>query len=254
MRFDLGFQEQSDFLRAKLDLPTERWDDIETAAHDRAFIVAGAQKADLLADLHAEVVRAIESGEGLESFRKRFFKIVEANGWTGWTGEGTKGGRAWRSRVIYETNLLTSYSAGRLRQLKEGGFTHFLYKHSELSAKPRPEHLAWDGLVLEAGHAFWQTHYPPNGWGCRCRVVGVMSPEEARDLGGRPDKRLPMGWDEPVGPGGEPAGIDKGWSYQPGGNTDTSLREMVEAKLIKYPPAIAEALRADLERGAPPKG
>ncbi|WP_413879007.1 hypothetical protein [Candidatus Aalborgicola defluviihabitans] len=29
---------------AKLNLPTERWDDIKAAAHDRAFIVAGAQR------------------------------------------------------------------------------------------------------------------------------------------------------------------------------------------------------------------
>ena len=49
--FGLPFQEQIDFFRAKLNLPTDRWDDIWKAAHDRAFVVAGAAKADLLNDL-----------------------------------------------------------------------------------------------------------------------------------------------------------------------------------------------------------
>ena len=45
------FQEQIDFLRRKLNLPSESWRDIQSAAHDRAFVVAGATKADLLHDL-----------------------------------------------------------------------------------------------------------------------------------------------------------------------------------------------------------
>lgn len=49
--FGTPFQAQIDFLLQKLRLPTERWDDIRRAAHDRA-VVAGAAKADLLTDLH----------------------------------------------------------------------------------------------------------------------------------------------------------------------------------------------------------
>ena len=61
---------QIDFLRAKLALPTERWDDIQRSAHDRAFIVAGAAKADLLADLQASLVDAATTGKGLEAWRR----------------------------------------------------------------------------------------------------------------------------------------------------------------------------------------
>ena len=49
--FNLPFTEQISFFRNKLNLSTERWDDILHQAHDRAFIVAGAAKADLLDDL-----------------------------------------------------------------------------------------------------------------------------------------------------------------------------------------------------------
>lgn len=246
--FNLPFVEQSEFLRQKLSLPTERWDDIRYNAHDRAWVVAGAQGADLLADLHDAVQRGIDSGEGLADFRKRFPDIVKRRGWSGWTGQGTPGGEGWRMRVIFETNLQTNYAAGRLRQLNEGGFSHWVYKHSHLSAEPRAQHLAWDGLTLPKDDPFWRTHYPPNGWRCRCRVVGVRGPEAAKRVGGEPGKRKPMGWDAPDPRTGEPEGIGKGWGYQPGADADSELRDLVARKLISYPPAIARAMEGYLNR------
>jgi SPP1 gp7 family putative phage head morphogenesis protein len=41
----------------------------------------------------------------------------------------------------------------------------------------RPEHQALDGLILPADSPFWDTHYPPWDWGCRCQVVSLL-PEE----------------------------------------------------------------------------
>ena len=63
----LPFQEQIDFFRNKVPIPTERWDDIQTAAHDRGWVVAGAQSADLLQDLKA----AVDSAIGTTSCRSR---------------------------------------------------------------------------------------------------------------------------------------------------------------------------------------
>ena len=103
----LPFAEAIDFFRAKTPLPTEHWDDILNAAHDRSFIVAGVTKADLLNDLNAAVDAAIANGETLEQFRARFDQIVAKYGWD------YNGSRDWRSRVIYETNVRTAYSAGR---------------------------------------------------------------------------------------------------------------------------------------------
>ena len=102
-----AFQEQIDFFRRKLNLPSETWRDIQQAAHDRAFMVSGAAKADLLAELRKAVDQAVQGGS-IGEFRKNFADIVEKHGWTGWTGEGSKAGEAWRTRLIYQTNLMTS--------------------------------------------------------------------------------------------------------------------------------------------------
>lgn len=227
--FRRPFAEQTAFFRGKLGnlVPTARWDDIARGAHDTAFMVAGAAKADLLADLAAAVDRAVSEGKSLAAFRQDFRALVERRGWHGWTGEGSERGTAWRTRVIYQTNAATSYAAGRLAQLREGGFTHWVYRHGG-SADPRPEHLAWDGLTLPADHPFWQTNYPPNGWGCGCYVVGARSPQGAQRLGGDPSKQLPRGWDAIDPKTGAPVGLSRGWDYAPGDRVSTAVRQMAE--------------------------
>ena len=209
---------------------TAKWDDVWQAQHDRAFMVAGAMKADLLADLAMAVDKAISTGTSLETFRRDFRKIVTERGWHGWTGEGTPRGEAWRTRLIYRTNLATSYAAGRFAQLTEAAFPFWVYFHGN-SAEPRLQHLAWDGLILPSDHPFWATHYPPNGWGCSCYVSGARSLAGATRLGGKPDLALPEGWQTPTARTGAPAGIDKGWGYAPGASvadTVASLAKKVE--------------------------
>jgi len=248
--FKLPFDEQIAFFKQKLNLPTERWDDILKAAHDRAFIVAGAAKADLLNDLRLAVDTSIAEGKTIQWFRKEFENVVAKNGWTGWTGEGDKVGRDWRTRVIYQTNLSTSYAAGRYQQLTDPDLLkvrpNWKYLHSDLVQHPREIHKnVWNGVVLPANHPWWKTHYPPNGWGCHCRVVAVRASEKGR----KPEDSNYQHINKSTGEVTTlPEGIDYGWDYAPGANTTASLKSLVEQKLIDYPSAIAEALKADLAK------
>lgn len=244
LALNLPFQEQIDFFRAKLNLPTERWDDIWKGAHDRAFVVAGAMKADLLDDLRRAVSPLQRTT--LELFRKDFNAIVSKHGWHGWTGEGTQAGEAWRTKVIFETNVRTSHAAGRYKQLTDpdtlAAMPYWRYVHNDSVMHPREEHLAWHGLTLPATHEFWQTHFAPNGWGCRCKIVAQRQP-------GKGDKaKPPAGWDKIDAKTGEQAGIDKGWGYTPGAMADEPLRNLVQQKLIKLPEAIGRALTRDINR------
>lgn len=247
--FGRPFPEQVAFFRQKLGnrVPTRRWDDLTGDAHDSAFVVAGAVEADLLTDLAAAVDKAIAEGRGLEEFRKDFRAIVTRNGWTGWTGEGSVGGEAWRVRTILRTNAYTSYAAGRYAQLVEGGFPLWVYFHGD-SKEPRPEHLSWDGLVLPPDHPFWTTHYPPSDWGCSCYAVGARSARAARRLGGDPDKQLPGDWQAINPKTGEQKGIGKGWGYAPGASVVAAVNAAAR-KIGAWDYQIAKAFMVNLPTG-----
>jgi hypothetical protein len=245
--FGKPFKEAVAAFRLRLGnlVPTAKWDDLWQEQHDRAFMVAGATKADLLADLAAAVDKAISRGTSLEEFRADFRRIVEERGWHGWTGEGTKAGEAWRTRVIYRTNMRTSYAAGRMAQLIEGGFPLWVYRHGG-SVEPRIIHLGWDGLVLPPDHPFWATHAPPNGWGCSCYVVGARTFKGAQRLGGQPGKELPDGWQKLDPKTGAPVGIDKGWAYAPGRSVAQDIVARVREKAKQLPLPLGDNLVEDL--------
>lgn len=243
--FARPFAEQVAYFRNKLGnlVPTQRWDDMLGAEHDAGFMVAGAAKADLLADLAAAVDKAITEGRGIEEFRRDFRNIVGRYGWTGWTGEGSVKGEAWRVKTILRTNATTSYAAGRFVQLQE--FPIWVYRHGD-SREPRPEHLSWDGVMLEAVHEFWKKHYPPSEWGCSCYVVGARSEAGAKRLGGVPGKQLPGNWRKIDPKTGEPVGIGKGWGYAPGASVSQRINALA-AKIGSWDYQIAKAFMGELK-------
>ena len=108
---------------------------------------------------------------------------------------------------------------------------------------PREDHLAWDGKVLATDDPWWNTHYPPNGWGCRCTVTGV----------GKGRMRA-LGKD---GPDPTPAPSDGDpppeWAYHPG-KAATSLPAAASfgEKVMALPPdwrtiALDDAQRRDVD-------
>jgi uncharacterized protein with gpF-like domain len=200
-------------------------------------MVAGAMEADLLSDMASAVESFITEGQSIEAFRAQFDEIVERYGWD------YTGARDWRTRVIYQTNTATTYAAGRLAQLNDPELQSvapfWMYRHGG-SADPRPQHLAWDGLVLPADDPWWSTHYPPNDWGCSCYVIAV-SRETAARMGGRFET-----------PGDDqPGAVGEGWDYMPGRSVRDEIRQTVDEKARDLPPSIGEAFRDRMEEGRP---
>jgi hypothetical protein len=248
----LPFAEAIAYLKDKIDLATEHWDDIRGEENDHSFIVAGAAKADLLADLHGAVLKGLDLGTTIEDFRRDFEAAVATHGWTGWTGSDTAQGRAWRTATIYETNLRTSYQAGRRAQHVAGAAQrpYLQYHHADGSIHPRPLHVSWNGTVLAADDPWWDSHYTPNGWRCRCYITSLAD----RDL-----KRLGKTGPDPTPDDGTyvhkdrqgrahvlPAGIDYGWDHAPGATRN--LVKEVQAKAERLPEGIGRDLRADVAR------
>ncbi|KMK50603.1 phage head morphogenesis protein [[Actinobacillus] muris] len=165
----LPFDEQIHYFRKKVNIPTATYLDIYGEAHDYAFAVAGAHTAEIIGEFRKAIDEVIENGGTLEDFRTQYFdKIVEKHSWQ------YNGGRNWRSRIIYDTNLYASYNHGRYQQQKEMAdvLPYWEYEHND-SAHPRPQHVSWDGLVLRADDPWWDYHYPTRAYGCHCTVKAL---------------------------------------------------------------------------------
>lgn len=225
----LPFDEAIAFFRDKLSMPSRHWDDLTRDQHAKGFMVAGAMKAELLTDLRGAVDRVIAEGGTLETFRKDFDKIVADHGWR------YKGGRNWRTRVIYQTNLRQSYNAGRWEQMTAPEVVklrpYLMYRHSG-SANPREQHLAWHGLVLPVDHPFWSTHAPQNGWGCNCRLDSVSGRDLERMGKKGPDTAPKIEYREYTDREGKtrrvPHGIDPGFDYNAGKARDRSYKVLAD--------------------------
>lgn len=214
----LPFREAIDYFAQKANVPTQRWTDVWRAGHARGFMVAGAASDALLQDFRREVAKGIAGEISLGQFRNEFHRIVQRHGWEHNLEPGP------RARIIFETNIAMAQSAGEYARLTDPDtlavFPYWQYVRSD-SRRPRQQHLAWAGKILRADDPWWRTHFPPNGWNCRCRVRPVSGRDLQRMGRSGPDPSPPIvtrPWRNPTTGQVEhvPVGIDPGFDYNPG--------------------------------------
>lgn len=223
-------QEAVEFFKSKGYKFGFDWRDAWQEEHSQAFTVAKAMRADLLADIRQEVEAALTQGTTLRQFQKQLTPILQAKGWWGKkfvtdpnTGEQVKAqlGSPRRLRVVFDTNLRMAYATGRWERIKRQAKTRpYLRYTAVLDDRNRPQHRAWHGTILRANHPWWNTHAPPNGWFCRCKVISLSERQMKR-----------RGWKQSPDPSVEvrewtnkrtgevlqvPKGIDPGFAYNPG--------------------------------------
>lgn len=232
-------------IRSKLAIPTNRWDDYLTLPRGKAFTVAGATKADLLNDLQEDIAQALENGESISAFRKRFDQTTQKHGWT------YNGKRGWRTRVIYDNNLRSAHMAGRWEQIQRVKHRRpYLVYYTVGDDRVRRQHRQWHHLALPVDDGFWDSHYPPNGWGCRCYItsandallkrLGITPADKAPAL--NETTRVSQSTGEVYG--NVPAGIDVGWNHNVGKQwlgPDSAFGE----QLMQLPTSVRRAVLAN---------
>lgn len=210
-------QEALAYFAAKKLHPGFSYLDVWKEEHNFAFTVAKLLEKDLLHDVQGSIEKALREGQPFNEWAKGTRDFFDRSGWSSYVAPEAQPSRLVN---IYQTNMRVARSAGqwdRVQRTKRA-LPYLLYALGP-SEHHRPEHAAWDGLVLPADDPWWDEHMPPNGWGCKCHVIQVSRTEA--DKRGGPDEAPDDGsyeWTNPKTGETEsiPNGIDPGWNYNPG--------------------------------------
>lgn len=248
--------------------------------HSRAFTISRLARADLLEALQDGLKKSVAGDMTRRDWIKSAERLLKDAGWWGVnevtdprTGEvlKTRFNHA-RLQLIFDTNVRQAQAAGQWQRLLRNRRTHPYARYLSMDDdRVRPLHRSWHNVTLPLDHPWWSTHRPPNGYRCRCRVIGVTQREyDAGEVLERPGAetdrnarlvRSPMvkqapddaliEWRNPATGALEriPAGIDPGFDYNAGTvGRSRAFDEMVEAKLARLSPEVAQAARAQRVR------
>lgn len=175
------FVEAIDFLRRRLALPDGAWSEIlrnvDAAARDRS---AGMTDA-LVRDILQAILAALDEGTGFDPFLDAWNEATRRHGWSA----GDDFESAYRARLAFRLMTAQAYAAGRWQQIQRlkrvRPWLRYVHVDPELTQRgSRHEHAEWHGTILPVDHPWWLTHYPPNGWNCRCYVQSVSERDLAR--------------------------------------------------------------------------
>ncbi|ENJ4306028.1 minor capsid protein [Salmonella enterica subsp. enterica serovar Newport] len=257
------------------------WNWYETAAdvHARSFTVAKAARVDVLTTIQDEVKRAISQGVSEQEFINTLAPRLKKLGWWGkqvivdsaGNAETVQLGSPRRLVLIYNVNTRVAYNVGRYAQLMNSTDTHPFWQYvAVMDSRTRPSHAALNGLVFRYDDPFWKTHYPPNGWNCRCRVralsqarmdaLGLKATQSDKYL---TTKKVQAAVDKATGEiinmdvttfadGARIMTPDAGWSYNPGaaafGLDQALIRKLVEVKSPELREMVVKEMNNSPER------
>ena len=267
------------YFRAKGHNITWNWYEQLTEAHARAFTVAKAVRLDVLNTIRDEVDRAVHDGITRQEFTRTLAPRLQKLGWWGkqivvdtqGNAKEIELGSPRRLATIYNVNMRTAYNTGRYAQMMNNAEAYPFWQYvAVMDGRTRPAHAALNGMVFRYDDPFWQTHYPPNGWNCRCRVR-ALSAERMKALGLKVSygasfvhtHEVDAGIDETTGEifrtdsttfdnGRVKMTPDVGWSYNPGsaafGTDQTLIRKLVETKDAQLREQVVQSLNNSRER------
>ena len=234
--------EAIEYFAAKNMRPRFDWRDTAADIHARSFTVAKAMEMEVLQDIRNAVGKALSEGQAFGQFRKELEPLLVRRGWWGraelpdpLTGQlrEVQLGSVRRLQIIYDTNIRSAYAWGHWQRIQRGKVRRpYLLYDAVNDSRTRPEHAAWDGIVLPVDDPWWKTHFPPNGWRCRCSVRQLSDSDlesEGLTVTENPPSATRRWQNQRTGQVADiPVGIDPGFAHNVGEVAGGLVADIVE--------------------------
>lgn len=231
--------------------PSGYWAEVWDEEHALADTVSRMARDDLLVAIYSMLMGALNEGVTQAGFAAALTSGLAERGWAPPpAGSGVPA----RLARIYDSNLRVARMAGQWEHIRQhqSEMPYLLYQVGPSPVRWEP-HRHWEGLILPVDDEFWEYACPPNGFGCKCRVLQLTSAEADRlehdGIAGNNRQTI-----EPMGAGASEErtirvsrerpprrvvdwtipstgkttrvtiGIDPGWDYHPGRERPAGVR------------------------------
>lgn len=146
----------------------------------RAICVSGIQDLDAVQRVR-DAIATLPQGANWNDVKKQVTAEISPYLVTAEDAEGRTAQMAAaraRAELLLRTHGFQAYAAARYRnQFDPASASGYLRYETQGDVRVRPEHKALDGVILPKSDPFWQTHYPPWDWGCRCLAIEMEDDE-----------------------------------------------------------------------------
>jgi SPP1 gp7 family putative phage head morphogenesis protein len=173
--FNVPPKEAIDYFKAKKVVRKKVFDKLSREAKSASFTVGGVYREDVLSGFKEELRDALEKGRTQLQTINRFHKIL--------AGAGHKQLGDFHLETVFRTNMQTAYGVGRRQALEElKDDLPFWQYHAVMDDRTRPAHATLNGMIQSADSPFWDTHFPPWGFNCRCSITATSALPADYDL------------------------------------------------------------------------
>lgn len=202
--FDVPFDEAIKAATTRgVVLPDVYYGELQGVARQLAFSIAGIASYDQLQAVRDSLAKATATGQSYGEWKKL-------------ASTANLGLPEYRIANIWRTNLQSTYMRGRQEQMLKSVDVMPYWQYDAINdSRVRPSHLAMDGTIRRWDDPWWNGHYPPNGYSCRCSVV-PLTESMARRRSGIDSKGEGTGLNkQPRMEDGTEPKPDPGWDYNP---------------------------------------
>ncbi|HKO43342.1 MAG TPA: phage minor head protein [Pyrinomonadaceae bacterium] len=163
LNFNVPPKDAIEYFKKKKIVPKKQFNKLSREAKSASFSVSRVYKEDVLKGFKQELHDALDQGRTQQQTIKRFHEIL--------SGAGHKQLGSFHLETVFRTNMQTSYGVGRRQALEDvKDDLPFWTYHTAGDDRVRVTHRL-NGLTLPADNEFWDDHYPPWAFNCRCSVT-----------------------------------------------------------------------------------